>query len=63
MSANHSNVPAVAYYRTSTDKLADSIPRQESQVVSYARRKGYEPVAEYHDAGSAGDAPQHGEPV
>jgi DNA invertase Pin-like site-specific DNA recombinase len=55
MSANHSSVSAVAYYRTSTDKQEHSIARQKGQVVPYARQNGYELVGEYADAGIAGD--------
>jgi DNA invertase Pin-like site-specific DNA recombinase len=60
MSENHSTngngtIRAAAYYRMSDDKQENSIERQRSQVEPYARRKGYQVVAEYTDEGIAGD--------
>jgi DNA invertase Pin-like site-specific DNA recombinase len=49
-------VKAVAYYRMSTDRQEDSIPRQRDSVQAYARVNGYEVVREYQDAGISGDA-------
>jgi DNA invertase Pin-like site-specific DNA recombinase len=49
-------VKAVAYFRMSTDKQEESIPRQRDSVHSFARVNGYEIVREYLDAGVSGDA-------
>jgi site-specific DNA recombinase len=54
MPENHS-IPAVAYYRKSTDKQEDSIDRQRGGVLTYARAKGYALAGEYVDEGIAGD--------
>ena len=43
---------AVAYYRISTNKQDESIPRQ---VRRYADQKGYVIVREYVDEGISGD--------
>src|ERR1051326_3057791 len=48
-------IPAVAYYRMSTDRQEESIDRQKSQVEPYAARQGYLIVREYVDEGIAGD--------
>ncbi len=48
-------IKAASYFRMSTDKQEDSIERQRSQVEPYARKQGYELVAEYVDEGIAGD--------
>src|SRR5438874_39337 len=48
-------VRAVAYYRMSDDKQENSIERQQSQVIPYAARQGYDIVRDYTDAGIAGD--------
>ena len=49
-------VPAVAYYRMSTDRQAASIPAQREAVEAYARQHGYHIVREYTDEGISGDA-------
>jgi DNA invertase Pin-like site-specific DNA recombinase len=48
-------IPAVAYYRMSTDKQEDSIDRQKAEVEAYAARKGYQVVRTYLDEGIPGD--------
>jgi DNA invertase Pin-like site-specific DNA recombinase len=48
-------IPAVAYYRMSTDKQEDSIDRQRSQVEPYAARQGYILTEIYQDEGICGD--------
>jgi site-specific DNA recombinase len=48
-------IPAVAYYRMSTDRQEDSIDRQRCQVEPYAARHGYAIVRDYLDEGIAGD--------
>jgi DNA invertase Pin-like site-specific DNA recombinase len=48
-------IPAVAYYRKSTDEQAQSIDRQRAQVEHYAAARGYRLVHEYKDEGIAGD--------
>jgi hypothetical protein len=51
MSAKHSSngrpVKAAALYRNSDDKQENSVERQRQGVEPYARKKGYETVAEY----------------
>jgi DNA invertase Pin-like site-specific DNA recombinase len=49
-------VPAVAYYRMSSDKQEASIPAQRSEVQAYAAKYGYRIVREYLDEGISGDA-------
>lgn len=60
MAARHSNdnarIPAVAYYRMSTDKQDASIPAQRTEVERYAAANGYRIIREYIDAGISGDA-------
>jgi DNA invertase Pin-like site-specific DNA recombinase len=46
---------AVAYYRMSSDAQDASIERQRSQVLPYAKARGYAVVGEYVDEGIAGD--------
>src|SRR5262249_8365328 len=48
-------IRVAVYYRMSTLKQEDSIDRQRSQVVAYAKARGYLIVAEYVDEGVAGD--------
>jgi site-specific DNA recombinase len=58
MSTSNGNgrlIPAVVYYRMSTDRQEDSIDRQRSQVIPYAARHGYNIIREYVDEGIAGD--------
>ncbi len=55
-SANHNTIPAVAYYRMSTDKQEASIPAQREAVEMYADANGYEITREYIDEGISGDA-------
>jgi DNA invertase Pin-like site-specific DNA recombinase len=40
-------IPAVAYYRMSTDKQEESIPRQMSEVRKYAAEHGFNLIREY----------------
>src|SRR5687768_636647 len=49
-------IKAVAYYRMSTDKQDESIPRQREEVRRYAGQNGYAIVREYADEGISGDA-------
>ena len=49
-------IPAVAYYRMSTDKQDASIARQRSAVTKYASANGYQIVNEYADEGVSGAA-------
>jgi DNA invertase Pin-like site-specific DNA recombinase len=49
-------IPAVAYYRVSTDKQEASIPAQRVEVQGWAARNGYRIVREYQDEGISGDA-------
>jgi DNA invertase Pin-like site-specific DNA recombinase len=49
-------IPAVAYYRMSTDDQEDSIPQQREAVRKYAAEKGYRLVREYQDEGISGDS-------
>src|SRR5262245_35785225 len=57
MSENHSSlIPAVAYYRMSTDKQEASVPAQREAVEAHADRHGYRLVREYTDEGISGDA-------
>jgi len=48
-------VPAVAYYRMSSDKQETSIADQRTAVGEYAQKKGYQIVREYVDEGISGD--------
>jgi site-specific DNA recombinase len=48
-------IPAVVYYRMSTERQEDSIERQRSQVEPFATRQGYKILREYKDEGIAGD--------
>ena len=60
MAARHSKraglVPAVAYYRMSSDKQEASIGEQREAVERYALEHGYRIVREYIDEGISGDA-------
>lgn len=49
-------VPAVAYYRMSSDHQETSIPDQRSAVKRYALTHGYQLIGEYRDEGISGDA-------
>jgi DNA invertase Pin-like site-specific DNA recombinase len=48
-------VRAAAYYRMSDDRQENSINRQRSQVIPYAKKHGYEITQEYTDEGIPGD--------
>jgi DNA invertase Pin-like site-specific DNA recombinase len=50
------SIPAVAYYRMSTDKQEASIPAQRTEVEAYAAKHGYHIIREYLDEGISGDA-------
>jgi DNA invertase Pin-like site-specific DNA recombinase len=50
-----SSIPAVAYYRMSTDRQETSIPDQREAVAKLARSRGYSIVREYSDEGISGD--------
>src|SRR5262245_26098937 len=54
-STNGATVKAAALYRNSDDKQENSVDRQRDGVVPYARRKGYDIVAEYTFDGIPGD--------
>lgn len=60
MATRHSNqhalIPAVAYYRMSSDKQETSIPDQRKAVEQYAAKHGYEILATYQDEAISGDA-------
>lgn len=49
-------IPAVAYYRMSTDRQDTSIPSQRAEVEKYAAKHGYKIIREYKDEGISGDA-------
>jgi DNA invertase Pin-like site-specific DNA recombinase len=49
-------IPAVGYYRMSTDRQEASIPRQKQSVEAYAETHGYQISREYVDEGISGDA-------
>lgn len=49
-------IPAVAYYRMSTDRQETSIRDQRSAVERYALERGYKILREYIDEGISGDA-------
>lgn len=49
-------IPAVAYYRMSSDKQEASIPEQREAVQRYAADHSYRIVREYLDEGISGDA-------
>ena len=48
-------IPAVAYYRMSSDKQDTSINDQRSEVIAMEKRGGYEILREYMDEGISGD--------
>jgi DNA invertase Pin-like site-specific DNA recombinase len=48
-------IPAVAYYRMSTDRQEASIPDQREAVEKLAKQRGYRIVREYKDEGISGD--------
>ena len=48
-------IPAVCYYRMSSDKQETSIPEQREAVERYAADNGYRIVREYVDEGISGD--------
>lgn len=60
MAARHSSraglVPAVAYYRMSSDRQEASIADQREAVQRYAADHGYRIIREYIDEGISGDA-------
>lgn len=47
-------IPAVAYYRMSTDKQEASIPDQRKAVEKFAEQNGYRILREYSDEGISG---------
>lgn len=49
-------IPAVAYYRMSSDRQEKSIPQQRKAVIAWAKRRGYRIVHEYQDEGVSGSA-------
>jgi len=49
-------IPAVAYYRKSTDRQEASIPDQRTEVQAYATRHSFQILREYLDEGISGDA-------
>jgi DNA invertase Pin-like site-specific DNA recombinase len=49
-------IPAVGYYRCSTDRQETSIEDQQAQVRKYAAEHGYRLLREYADEGISGDA-------
>src|SRR5262249_7556358 len=49
-------IPAVAYYRMSSDRQETSIPDQQAEVRAYATKHGDQIVREYTDLGISGDA-------
>lgn len=53
---NKRSVPAVAYYRKSTDRQETSIRDQRTAVEEYAKLHGYRIIREYVDEGISGDA-------
>jgi site-specific DNA recombinase len=55
----HCLIPAVAYYRMSSDKQVATIPEQREAVLRYAREHGYHIVREYIDEGISGDDTKH----
>jgi site-specific DNA recombinase len=48
-------IPAVAYYRMSSDRQEKSIPDQRTAVEKYAKKHGYQLLREYADKGISGD--------
>jgi site-specific DNA recombinase len=49
-------IPAVAYYRMSTDDQTTSVPAQRAAVQRMAKDKGYRILRDYIDEGISGDA-------
>jgi DNA invertase Pin-like site-specific DNA recombinase len=49
-------IPAVAYYRMSTDQQEASVPRQREAVQAWSKVNGYRIIREYVDEGISGDA-------
>src|SRR5947209_12127715 len=47
-------IPVAVYYRMSDDRQENSIERQRSQVIPYAKKHGYQIVREYIDLGISG---------
>src|SRR5688572_442699 len=47
-------IPAVAYYRMSSDRQETSIAHQRTSVEHYARENGYKLLREYADEGISG---------
>src|SRR6478672_3470298 len=52
-------IPAVAYYRMSSEKQVASIPEQREAVARYAHDHGYHIIREYYDEGISGDDTKH----
>ncbi len=48
-------IPAVAYYRMSSDKQEASIPAQRTEVQAYAAKHGFQIIREYQDEAISGD--------
>jgi DNA invertase Pin-like site-specific DNA recombinase len=51
-------IPAVAYYRMSSDDQSTSIEQQRKEVEAYAKRNGYKIIREYIDYGKSGSKEQ-----
>ncbi|MGC1273439.1 MAG: recombinase family protein [Planctomycetaceae bacterium] len=49
-------IPAVAYYRMSSERQEASIPQQMQAVERYAAENGYRIIRDYRDEGISGDA-------
>src|SRR5262245_57236015 len=52
---NSATIRTGTYYRMSDPRQEESVERQQSQVIPYAKRMGYTLVAEYVEEGIAGD--------
>jgi site-specific DNA recombinase len=48
-------IPAVAYYRMSSDRQEASVPEQRAAVQAYAAKHHFQIVREYEDLGISGD--------
>ncbi|MAV35187.1 MAG: hypothetical protein CMJ59_06980 [Planctomycetaceae bacterium] len=64
MAKSHSNkctlIPAVAYYRMSSEEQDKSIASQREVLVPWAKRNGYDIVCEYVDEAISGDKSRDG---
>lgn len=52
-------IPAVAYYRMSSDDQTVSIDRQEKEVTAYAKDHNFRIIRVYKDEGKSGSKDQH----